>query len=350
MQDSTLRRDDSKQDTRPPVNKSTLVTMWMFNGHPATGGGEPCDAQQGQLLTSLTTYIELYTSHKDYFTNTADNFSRLSMQAQEDSEESMKANTTKAILFGLCGGSLGATVGAVSGGIVGGVGAVTAAALYRVDLNAVSASVGFFGGVLGSVIGAVCAGLVGGAVGAAAESTGHSMDNKSNYLMWYAIGGTLGAQIGHIFGGKVGTIAGALGGGTGSLCGVYFTNSLLKEIFKPFRKASCSKVKKKYLKDDSVVQTFHRNTSPLVAELSIIHTISSKMDAGVGKVAAQSSRCLNTVSMTKKALTDAQETPEAASCLKKAAQQCIHMTEELEVMKSEAEKVLASWSRQNNTF
>uniref|UniRef100_A0AAV2LL53 Uncharacterized protein n=1 Tax=Knipowitschia caucasica TaxID=637954 RepID=A0AAV2LL53_KNICA len=319
--------------------------MWMFGrqGDQGDQGGQS-DVQRDQLLIHLTTYIELHRTHKDRFKNTADFF----LQAQEQEYD---IGRILLYMYALGGGYVGSVVGTVvgliSGGFTGSLAAVAAAAILRKELNAVSASVGFFGGILGSVVGATFAGFLGGAIGAAVESSGHSAYNELHLPFWGLIGGITGAGIGDILGGKVGLVAGAIGGGVGGFCGVSVPVMLIKAYTVEYDQTNISQQKSKAIKLEEVTQDFKKNTSHFAAELSVIHSISSKMVPGVeaGRVAVQSSLSLTALSKATKAIYDVQITPQTTSCWKKAAQQCTHMCEQLEMMRREAEKVRASWSQ-----
>lgn len=320
--------------------------MWMFKqqlvmerqGH----------ILQDKLLTSLTTYIELYSCHKDNFLKTSADLAQLCPNNKNNDE---RDNATRAILGGFCGSSLGAVFGAISGSICGTLGSVGVAAVCSKDLNAVGATVGVFGGLMGGMVAGIFSGVLGGAIGAGAESCGYRIDNAAYNVAWYVIGTVTGAGIGNIFGGEVGAAGGGFGGGLGGLIGVNVAVGAVKNVLghiKEIRQAQDPK--QPVLMEDiqRIEQTFQENTKDLVGELIIINSISSKMDTKTGAhiITVQSSRGLAAVAQMERALKDTlmATNPEHTSCVRRAEEHSKQVSDEMEKMKIEAEKLLASWS------
>lgn len=327
--------------------------MWMFSREPGTE--RPGEILREKLLQSSTTFIEVYS--KDVFIKTSEKLAQLCSQVQGKAKHGKKDNTARALLGGFCGASLGGTFGAFSGGVCGALGAVAAAAVYSEELNAVNATVGFFGGITGGMVGAIFSGLLGGALGAAAEAANYPFDKDVYNIAWGCIGAATGAGLGHIFGGTVGAVGGGFGGGMGGLIGVHvgvcFVQNVLG-IVKATRQLQDPEQHPKVAQEVATIkeieQTFRENASAVVGELFIINSISSKMStkAGAHSVAAQSSKSLATVARMEKALGDAQKAESMAkitSCLEQAAEQCKQADEEFGKMKTDAEKLLASWSK-----
>lgn len=320
--------------------------MWMFKQEPVMD--RQCHILQDKLLTSLTTYIELHICQKEYFLKTSNNLAQLCPSKKNEN------NSTRAIVSGLCGGSLGAVFGAISGSICGALGSVGAATVYSGELNAVGASVGLFGGVMGGMVGGIFSSTLGGALGAAAESSRHSVDSYPYYVAWCVIGGVTGAGIGNIFGGTVGARGGGFGGWLGGLFGVNVAVGVVKNVLNHVQETRQAHhpndlvTMAKHMEE--IEQTFQENTKYLVGELFIIQSISSKMATKPGAhiITMQSTRSLAAVARMERALEDTRKatSPEnMTSCVGRAAEQCKLVSGEMVKMKIEAEKLLASWSK-----
>ncbi|XP_044194095.1 uncharacterized protein LOC122971483 [Thunnus albacares] len=304
-----------------------------------------------ELITHLTSYIQLYDQHRDRLQRTSESFTQAAVRVHEMDDDSSE-NTVVQGLLCVFGGVLGASCGAVAGGIIGALGAVSAATCSRFcgSVNALGATVGFVGGVFGGAVGGSFSGIVGGAAGAVAAATGCSINGIVSDVTWFTIGFATGGAIGGIFGGTVGAAGGAVGGAFGGLYATRFAVSVVGFVIHHFCDTKDSKEQKKETKKVDIIQKagqdFHEVTEPLVMELKTIKMISDKMapsDAVLG-VSEQTAKTLTAVTVMERAeiSESLKDLTNCVSSAEEVAMQCRQVTVELEKTRAEVEKLLVS--------
>lgn len=304
-----------------------------------------------ELIISLTSFTLLHSQHRDRLHRTSESFTLTA--ALHEMHEDVAENETARVMSTVFGGVLGAACGGVCGGVWGTLGAVSAVTCARFcgDINAVGATVGFVGSVLGGAVGGASCGAVGGALGAAAEATGSPLYAVVSDIAWFSIGFATGGAIGGVFGGTVGAAGGAVGGAFGALSGMNFAVGLVRRIVGHFSGSKDSKEQKKKSKKVNVIQKtgedFSEAIKPLVEELKTIKSITDKMASShfVHSVVAQTMKTLASVTAMEKTISDSQratDLPQFVSSGEEAARQSKKITEELETMRAEVEKLLVS--------
>ncbi|XP_029978147.1 keratin, type I cytoskeletal 14-like [Sphaeramia orbicularis] len=332
--------------------------MWIFKRK----NNEENHVLQESLLTSSASFLELYSQRQDDLVRASDGLRQLAVQICKKKKKEERWDKASRALFGaLAGGALGAALGATIGAIAGGASSavgtdgVVAFDCSCSDINAVGVSIGFVGGVIGGAVGGTFSGALGGAIGAAAEATGHPIQSDIYDQAWVTIGGATGGAIAYsIFGETVGATGGAIGGAFGGFCGLRVAVGAVRSLnynVKEIRKTQQSETQQAEIQRVEVLQKtgqdYQETIKPLLEELNRIKTISKKMEwsACVGSVAGQSTKTLTALATTEKVLSKIQTTKDEAkmmSWIEEAAQKSTQITEELQKMKAEVEKLLAS--------
>ncbi|XP_019133288.1 uncharacterized protein LOC109142848 [Larimichthys crocea] len=276
-----------------------------------------------ELITSLTSFLRLYSRHGARIQSTSESFALTATQLVD----AYKSVADRAV-FTVIRGGLGAASGGLSGGVCGALGTIAAVTWCRFcddDINAVGATLSFFGGILGGVAGGVCGGAVGSVVGVA--GAGSSLWGLLSDLSSLTIGYATGAAVGGIFGETAGAAGGAIGGVFGALSGVNVAVKFVEPNTNLMEKAG----------------DFGEAIEPLVEELKTIKAISDKMTSNVFMhgAAGQTAKTLASVSAMEKMM-GAYRTTGQLRFVQDAVKQCKKITEELETTRAEAEKCLTS--------
>ncbi|KAL3051873.1 hypothetical protein OYC64_001990 [Pagothenia borchgrevinki] len=295
---------------------------------------------KGELASRLTSFIHLYSQHRDGLQKASEG---LTLTAAQDQYED---SSVLEVLCVVTGGFLGAGFGGVTGGVGGAFGAVAASTWARIfdHINAAEATVGFVGSVLGGVFGGAFSGAIGGAVCAGGKASGSPVKGKVTKVVWLTIGLATGGAIGGIFGGRVGAEGGAVGGAFGVLCATRLAGSAVGVV-----KYLCSFSEEKSTKAQMLQKTvdFCETFKPLVTELNTIKNISEGMasSARAQGVAEQSAKTLTSVNLMLKTTNDSlpvTDLSQFGSSAEEWAQHGKRITEELEHMNEEGQKMLAS--------
>lgn len=221
------------------------------------GPSTPSTDLKEELVTKLTSFLQLYSQHQDHLQKTSEHFTQTA--ALLDMREKDCKIT---FLCGLFGGAFGLVCGGMTGGVGGAVGAAGAAtySLFCGDLTAFSATVGCVGSVVGGVVG----GATGGAVSAAAIGTG----SPGYSVVCGLFSPALGCAIGGCFDWSVGAAGGAAGAVLGVMAASCGAASLAREV----RGLEEQKIKKKA----------HMTGTSLMEQLKTIKTICDQMVSGAG--------------------------------------------------------------------
>ncbi|XP_039644874.1 uncharacterized protein LOC120551475 [Perca fluviatilis] len=304
-----------------------------------------------ELITSLTSFLRIYSQGRDCLQRTSESFT-LAVAQLHDMQEDIIKNESFQSLLSLLGGVSGAVCGGVTAGVLGALGAVNAATSPRFcgHINAVWATVGFIGSVFGGVVGGVFCGGVGGAVCAAAKVTGSPVPGVLRDVASFTIGGATGGAIGGIFGRTIGAAGGAFGCAFGTLFATRFSIFVVGNIMNHCKDSKEQKTKSKKENVMQKSRDFSESIKPLVNKLKTMKTVSNKMasDVVVHSVAAQTAKTLKSVITMVKTISDSQRTtdlPQFVSSVEDAARQGQKITEELEEMRAEVEKLLVSLSK-----
>lgn len=297
---------------------------------------------KGELASRLASFIHLYSQHRDGLQKASEG---LTLTAAQDQHED---SSVVEVLCVVTGGFLGAGFGGVTGGVGGAFGAVAASTWARISnhINAAEATVGFVGSVLGGVFGGAFSGAIGGAVCAGGKASGSPVEGKVTKVVWLTLGLATGGAIGGMFGGRVGAEGGAVGGAFGVLCATGLAGIAVGVV-----KYVCSSSEEKSTKAAEMLRKtahFCETFKPLVTELNTIKNISEGMasSARAQGVAEQSAKTLASVNLMLKATNDSLPVTDLTQFVSSAEEWAQHgkrITEELEQMNEEGEKMLASF-------
>ncbi|XP_051273971.1 keratin, type II cytoskeletal 1-like [Dicentrarchus labrax] len=293
-----------------------------------------------ELIASLTSFIKLYSQHKNSLQTTSESF-----RAAQLHEMPVSGSTAFHSLCSLFGGVTGATGGGLSGGVFGAFGAIGAVTVSRFcddDIKAIGATVGVVGSVLGGAAGGALGGAVGSTVGAAVEATGSRVDAVVSNVASFAIGLATGSAIGGIFGGAVGAAGGAFGGAFGALCTTKVVVNMVGEMVRAAKNSDCKKMKVNVMQKTG---DFSKAFKLLVEELKTIKALCDKMASSdvVRSVAGQTAKTLASVATMEETLRDSQsaaDLPQFVSSVEEAARLSKNITEEVETTRTEVEKLL----------
>ncbi|XP_035523322.1 uncharacterized protein LOC118332246 [Morone saxatilis] len=293
-----------------------------------------------ELIASLTSFIKLYSQHRNRLQTTSESFTAAQLH-----EMPVSGSLAFHSMCSFFGGVVGATGGGLSGGVFGvfgAIGAVTFSRFCDYDIKAIGATVGIVGSVLGGVAGGALGGAVGGAVGAAVEATGSRVDAVISDVASFAIGFAAGSAIGGIFGGAVGAAGGAFGGAFGALCATKVVVNIVGEMVRAAKDSDC---KKNTVNVMQKTGDFSETIKLLVAELKTIKARCDKMASSdvVRSVAGQTAKMLASVAMMEETLRVSQsdtDRPQFVSSVEEAARLSKNITEELETTRTEVEKLL----------
>lgn len=317
---------------------------------------------KGELITSLTSFIKLYSQRRDRLQRSSESFMLTAARLHDDMHKEVSEKKTGRGLLTVFGGVLGAPWGGVFGAAFGAFGAVTATAWAWLcdDINALCVTGGFvcsvFGGVVGGAFGGVVGGAFSGGVGGAfgggvggavdVEATGGPVYGFVREAAWFTIGFAAGVAIGGTYGGAVGAAGGASGGGFGALCGKRLAVNVLESISVFFRMkvSKAQKIKSEKVTVEQKTQDFRETIKPLVEELKSLKTICDQMAASafVRVVAGQTAKTLAFVTTMEKTIVDSQKATDMlqfVSSVEEAARQSKTITEEVEKTREEAEKL-----------
>ncbi|KAI9537447.1 hypothetical protein NQZ68_025303 [Dissostichus eleginoides] len=265
---------------------------------------------KGELASRLTSFIHLYSQHRDGIQKASEGLTLTAAQDQHEDSSGVE------VLCVVTGGFLGAGFGGVTGGVGGAFGAFAASTWARMfdHINAAEATVGFVGSVLGGVFGGAFSGAIGSAVCAGGKASGSPVKGKVTKVVWLTIGLATGCAIGGIFGGRVGA-----------------------------EEEKSTKAAQMLRKTVHFCETF----KPLVTELNTIKNISEGMasSARAQGVAEQSAKTLTSVNLMLKTTNDSlpvTDLPPFVSSAEEWAQHGKRIIEELEQMNEEGEQMLAS--------
>ncbi|KAL7371760.1 hypothetical protein ABVT39_004436 [Epinephelus coioides] len=325
-----------------------MENLFDFEGGSVAYGTSAASPDlKDELITSLTSFIRVYSQRRDRLQRASESFTLTAAQLRE-MQRNISENKPLRSLLGVFGGMVGAACGGVTGGAGGALGAVGAATCARFcgHINAVGATVGFVGSVLGGTVGGVFSGTVGGAICAAAKGTDSPVDGVVGDVAWFTIGCATGGAIGGIFGGTVGAAGGAVGGGFGGLYATRFAVYLVGYFCesKDFKEQKTESLKMNVMQKSG---DFSEAIKPLVEELKTVQTISDKMASRevVRGVAAQTAQTLTSVTRMETTISDCQRTtdlPQFVSSFEEAARQSQKITDEVEETKTEVDTLLVS--------